>query len=361
MAVVEVTLPDAGYDVHVKAGALERLGEIVKPLVRATSAAVVVDSAIADRWGPTALRSLEQSGFRVVQVVVQSGETHKSLKTVQTIYDALLEARLERSSPLIALGGGVVGDTAGFAAATYLRGIPLIQCPTTLLAMVDASVGGKTGVNVPQGKNLIGAFHQPRAVVADPTTLATLTEREFRGGLAECVKHGVLGDSALFDWTESMLERVVAKDLDVLEELVARNVAVKAAVVVADEKEAGIRAHLNLGHTFGHAIERCTNYQVSHGEAVGLGMLAAARFAGRRSLCEEELSGRLEAVIERAGLPLKAHLPADVELVEAMRLDKKVERSKIRLVLPTRIGSVCIIDDATEEEIGAAFATIRAQ
>jgi 3-dehydroquinate synthase len=292
---------------------------------------------------------------------VPSGERHKTLETVRGVYDTLLAARLERRSPVIALGGGVVGDTAGFAAATYLRGVPFVQCPTSLLAMVDASVGGKVGVNVPQGKNLIGAFYQPMAVVVDPLVLQTLPPRELRCGLAECVKHGVIRDPGLFDWIEERVARIQAIDPAVMTELVARNVAIKARVVEEDEKESGVRAHLNFGHTFAHAIEATSGYgTIEHGEAVALGMAAATQLAVDLGRCDAALLARLTALLEKIGLPTRAELAATEELLAAMRLDKKVKAGRMRLVLPDRLGAVSIVEDAPEDAVRAAWESIRA-
>ncbi|MEL7087077.1 MAG: 3-dehydroquinate synthase family protein, partial [Planctomycetota bacterium] len=261
-----------------------------------------------------------------------------------------------------------IADVAGFAAATYLRGIPFVQCPTSLLAMVDASVGGKTGVNVPQGKNLIGAFHQPHRVVIDTDVLSTLPERELRCGLAECLKHGIIrpaeaGEPPLFDWIIEHAPAILSLDPDTLVELVRRNVQIKADVVMADEKEAGERAHLNLGHTFAHAIEATARFGTpyKHGEAVSLGLIAAASFAVNRGLCDGSVLAQTIAGCAAVGLPTRAkHLAPDAILLKTMAMDKKVRGGKIRLVLPTAMGRVTIIDDATADEVAAAWATIRA-
>ena len=279
---------------------------------------------------------------------------------MRALYEVLLSCRLERRSPIVALGGGVTGDMVGFTAATYLRGVPFVQCPTTLLAMVDSSVGGKVGVNVPQGKNLIGAFHQPVVVVADTLALRTLPARELACGLAECIKHAVIRDPSLFAWTRANLRALLSLDTDALAELVASNVAIKAAVVSEDERETGVRAHLNFGHTFAHAIEAMVGYgEILHGEAVALGMLAATTLAASAGICAPELRGELEAVVASAGLPVRARLPADARLLEAMALDKKVSGARIRFVLPTRLGEVQLRDDLEPRAVGAAWASIR--
>ncbi|HQH26812.1 MAG TPA: 3-dehydroquinate synthase [Oligoflexia bacterium] len=252
------------------------------------------------------------------------------------------------------------GDTAGFVAATYLRGVAFIQCPTTLLAMVDSSVGGKTGVNVPQGKNLIGSFYQPKAVVIDPEVLRTLPRRELCCGLAECVKHAVIADDSLFSWIEAKLPQILALEMPVLVELLERNIAIKARIVEQDEKEQGIRAYLNLGHTFGHAIEATAGYGViEHGEAVALGMIAAFELAVSLGICGCEAAERVRRLIERIGLPVKADLAANEALIAAMASDKKRKDSAVRFVLPERIGAVRIISGAERGSLNAAWDSLR--
>jgi 3-dehydroquinate synthase len=304
--------------------------------------------------------SLRSGAYEVVTHTIPSGESYKTLDTVRELYDVLLDAHMERRSPVIALGGGVTGDMAGFVAATYLRGVPFVQCPTTLLAMVDASVGGKVGVNVSHGKNLIGAFHQPHAVMIDPLVLKTLPAREIRCGLAECVKHGVIRDAELFNWTADNLDAILALDPQVMVELLRRNVQIKADVVMEDEKEIGVRAHLNFGHTFAHAIEATAGYGViEHGEAVSLGMVAATTLAVERSLCPPQVLEQLAALLSSIGLPVRADLPDTPTLMNAMRLDKKVKDNRLRLVLPTRLGDVIIRNDIEDEAVAAAWEAIR--
>ncbi|NBC96348.1 MAG: 3-dehydroquinate synthase [Deinococcus-Thermus bacterium] len=361
MAIVQVNLPHHRYDVIVQPHALQRLGAVTAELAPHGRCALVADAGVYEWHGDRALASLHAAGYEVVLHATPSGEQHKTLDTVRDVYDTMLEARLERRSPVVALGGGVTGDTAGFVAATYLRGVRFVPCPTTLLAMVDASVGGKVGVNVPQGKNLIGAFHQPVAVVIDPLVLRTLPEREMRCGLAECVKHGVIRDAALFDWTAAHLAAIGRLEADTLTELVARNVAIKAAVVMEDEKETGVRAHLNFGHTFAHAIEATSGYgQIEHGEAVSLGMVAATRLAYDAGRCATDVLDRLIELLKAIGLPTRADLAPVDQLMAAMRLDKKVVDDRIRLVLPKRLGAVTIADDIADEAIAAAWAAIGA-
>ncbi|MEX2204909.1 MAG: 3-dehydroquinate synthase [Myxococcota bacterium] len=361
MPSVPVRFPQHRYTVVIEPRALEHLGASLRAVATASSAALFVDPAVRGTLAPLARASLEASGYELVEHVLPGGEESKNLDSVRALYDVLLGRKLERGAPVIALGGGVSGDLVGFVAATYLRGVPFVQCPTTLLAMVDSSVGGKVGVNVTQGKNLIGAFHQPVAVLADTIALRTLPVRELRCGLAECIKHAVIRDPALFAWTREMLPALLALDADALAALVARNVAIKAAVVMADEKETGERAHLNFGHTFAHAIEAVTGYGVIlHGEAVALGMLAATTLAASIGMCPGGLRDELEAVLAAAGLAVRARLPDDERLLAAMALDKKVVRARIRFVLPTRLGAVELRDDVEPSAIRAAWKSIRA-
>lgn len=363
MAVVEVTLPGHRYEVLIEPGGLSRLGEHVRAVAPHQRAALLADAAVMPLHGSVARQSLEAAGYQVLEQPLPSGEAHKTLATVGSLYDALVTARLERKSPLVALGGGVTGDAAGFVAATYLRGVPFVQCPTTLLSMVDASVGGKVAVNLPAGKNLVGAFYQPVLVVADTRTLHTLPPRELRCGLAECVKHGVIRDATLFEWLEQNLQRVLSLDEAALVELVRWNVSIKAAVVMADEKEAGERAHLNFGHTFGHAIETLSakgSRRYEHGEAVALGMVAATQLAVEARHCAAEVLRRLVSLLERIGLPTRApDLPPTPDLMATMRVDKKVAGTRLRLILPLRLGAVETRADVADEAVAEAWELLR--
>lgn len=361
MPTIEVNLPHHRYEVRIEPGLLTRLGELTRAVSPHDKAAVVVDESIEYSHGLVAARSLKEEKFDTQIAVMPSGEEHKTLGTYRDLQEVLLNAKLERHSPVVAVGGGVTGDTAGFVAATYLRGVPFIQCPTTLLAMVDASVGGKVGVDVPQGKNLIGAFHQPHLVVIDTDTLKTLPEIELRCGLAECIKHGMIRDPARFAWISEHTDAIAALDRNTLVELVEWNVAIKAAVVMEDEKESGVRAHLNFGHTFAHAIETVVGYdKIKHGQAVSLGMIAATILAVKRGLCDHAVTEALITTLERVGLPTgMRNLPPSVTLTEAMKMDKKVRDGKIRLVLPTRIGEVVITDEAEVREIVETWDTLR--
>jgi 3-dehydroquinate synthase len=364
MAMVHLKLPHHQYTIWIEPGLLGELGSRVRTVAPHGAAAVFVDENIASTHGAVALKSMHQAGYKVTAASVQAGENHKNLDTVRELYDVMLNARLERKSPVLALGGGVIGDTIGFVASTYLRGVPFVQCPTTLLGMVDSSVGGKVGVNVPQGKNLIGSFYQPNLVLIDTNTLSTLPARELRCGLAECVKHGVIRDPALFDWIEDNLDAILSLESDALVELVRWNVQIKANVVMADEKETGERAHLNFGHTFGHAIEATQGYDAEdgyhHGEAISLGMVAAARLAAEVGRCGRDVPRRLVRLLARIGLPTHSdRLVSTDKLIDTMRLDKKVADGLIRLVLPDQLGAVSVVDDTDIDAIAHAWNSLR--
>ena len=319
-----------------------------------TKILVVTNSDIAKLYGDLFLNSLKESGYETTLFEIEAGETQKTPETISLIHDAAYSAKLERSSLMIALGGGVVGDMAGFAAATWLRGISIVQVPTTLLAMVDASIGGKTGVNHPGGKNLIGAFHQPKLVLIDPSTLKSLPKREFRAGLAEVIKYGVIGDPILFEILEGLenpgeLEGIPNQDLKTILE---RATTSKAKIVVLDEHEGGIRAILNYGHTFGHVVETLAGYGTFlHGEAVAIGMIAIGELALKKKYWTSSDCNRQKALIEKVGLPtIWPNLdPKDVYSI--LEGDKKVKDGNIRFVIPKKIGEVAIKDDIKKEEI----------
>ncbi len=274
--------PAPAYDVLVESGALSNLGTHADTVAPAPSCGLITDTNVAPLYLAAAKTSLQAAGYRVIEHIIPAGEAHKNIQTATTAIDAMLNARIERATPIIALGGGVVGDLAGFVAATVLRGVPFIQVPTTLLAAVDASVGGKVGIDHAAGKNLIGAFHQPRLVLTDIATFRTLPPREVRCGLAECIKHAIIRDADLFAFITAQLPQILAHDPAAMQELVAWNVRIKAAIVQEDPFEHGVRALLNLGHTFGHAIETITNYQIQHGECIALGTIAASRLSQNR-------------------------------------------------------------------------------
>lgn len=351
---IPVHLPLDSYDILIGEGLLIETGQLmVKAGLRPGCCAVVTQPQIAAAHAATLRQGLEEAGFQPTIIEIPAGEAYKTLSTVAGLYERFLEARLDRCSPVIALGGGVVGDIAGFAAATYLRGVPFVQVPTSLLAMVDASVGGKTGVDLPQGKNLVGAFKQPALVVIDPEVLATLPAVEFRSGLAEVVKHGMIGDPALFAALEG------SRRLRSLTRLVADAVRVKVTVVQEDPLEGGRRAVLNLGHTFGHALELVSGYQMRHGEAVSIGLAAATRLAARLEICPSRLVARVEEVLERLDLPIRYRGWSPAEVQAAMVTDKKRQGQRLRFVLPRAIGDVDLFDNVPETAVLSVLEQVR--
>jgi 3-dehydroquinate synthase len=315
---------------------------------------VVTNTTIAPLYLPKLRAALGDR--RIADCVLPDGEQHKTLAMAARVWDALVEAKLNRDVTVLALGGGVVGDIAGFAAACYQRGVGYVQLPTTLLAQVDSSVGGKTGVNHPAGKNLIGAFHQPLAVVADTGTLATLPDRELRAGLAEVIKYGCVSDTLLFDWLELNVEALLRREPAALAHAIARSCAIKADVVARDERETSLRAILNFGHTFGHAIEAATRYErYLHGEAVGLGMLIAADLSQRLGLIDHTARERVRELLRRAGLPVETPRIGAARAFELMQMDKKVLAGSVRLVLLDRLGHAVVTG---RYERGALDATL---
>ena len=343
MRVVQVPLGHRSYSIQIGPRLLSRLGEECRRLNLGRRCAVLTDLNVGPRYATSALRSLKAAGFEPMLVTLPAGETAKSLPTVQACYDHLAAHRLERDSFIVALGGGVLGDMAGFVAATYLRGIPFVQVPTTLLAQVDSSVGGKVGVNLRAGKNLVGAFHQPRLVLCDLDTLRTLPAREFRAGLAEVIKYGIIYDRALFIQLERDLPQLLQLQPEILEAVVARCCQIKAEVVGQDETESGLRAILNFGHTIGHAIEAISGYgKYLHGEAISIGQVAAATLSSELTGLPSRDAGRIAALFQRAGLPVRIRVtsPRRARLFEAMRLDKKVSGGQLKFVLAQKIGKV---------------------
>jgi len=309
-----------------------------------------------------ALAALRGEGLSVEPIIVPAGEAAKTLTQAGRLYDAMLAMGLDRASAVVALGGGVITDLGGFVAATYMRGIPWVGIATTLLAQVDASVGGKTAVDHPECKNLIGAFHQPAAVLADVATLATLPEEEFRTGLAEVVKHAVIRDAEMFALLEAQADRILAREPAALEPIVARNVRIKAAVVMADERESGLRRILNYGHTVGHAIEslamQASGPAMTHGRAVALGMVAEAGIAERRGLVGRAVVERQRRLLERFGLPVRAAGLDLARCLEVMRHDKKAEAGRLVFVLPESVGAVRVANDVTDDEVREALASL---
>ena len=356
---IRARVPGSEYDILVHPGLLSSAGRHLRRLTASQKAIIITDDHVAPLHLPTLTTSLHFSGFQVTSTTLPPGEDHKTIASAARLYDQILPAGIDRSTPLLALGGGVIGDLAGFVAATTLRGLPFVQVPTTLLSMVDASVGGKTGVNHPTGKNLIGSFHQPMLVLIDTATLRTLPPRELRGGLAECIKHDIIRDPEGFTRLEQSIHRALALDLPYLTDLVAHNVAIKARVVEADPFEKAERAHLNFGHTFGHAIESVSRYAYSHGECVALGMVAASRLAVRLGLLDQPSCDRITRLIAATGLPTGGvTLPTD-DILHAMLFDKKVKSGKVRFVLPDRIGHVIIRDDVPPDTVRDVVESLR--
>jgi 3-dehydroquinate synthase len=344
MQTLNVALGERSYPIHIGAGLLARPELIVEKLPR-KKAAIITSATVAPLYLAPLKRALEARGVSVVPITLPDGESHKTWETLNRIFDSLLEHRCERSTALIALGGGVIGDLTGFAAAVYQRGVPYIQVPTTLLAQVDSAVGGKTAINHPLGKNMVGAFYQPLAVVSDTDTLATLPPRELAAGLAEVIKYGLIRDRAFFDWLEGNMARLVKREPEALAHAIERSCANKAEVVARDERESGPRALLNFGHTFGHAIEAGTGYGAwLHGEAIAAGMVLAAKLSQRLGLIPAEDARRAGAVLAAAGLPVQAPALGLERYLELMGHDKKVEGGRIRFVLLKRIGEAFVSD-----------------
>ncbi len=343
MRIVKVPLGQRRYAIKIGDHLLNRLGPECARLKLGTRCAIITDTNVGREYAKPAYNSLVRAGYEPSLIVVPAGESAKSLKTVQSCYDRLASHRLERKSFIVALGGGVVGDLAGFVAATYLRGIPFVQVPTTLLAQVDSSVGGKVGVNLKAGKNLVGAFHQPRLVLCDLTTLETLAAQQYRAGLAEVIKYGIIYDPALFARLERELPALLCREPRTLAAIVARCCQIKAAVVGQDETESGLRAILNFGHTIGHAIEAISGYgRYLHGEAISIGQVAAARISAAQAGLPMSEVTRIAELFRGAGLPAHIKLNAGqrTKLITAMKLDKKVSNGQIKFVLARRIGKV---------------------
>ena len=343
------TPSERSYPIHIGNSILSH-SEIILDHLPRKRAAIVTNTTVAPLYMERLRNALEGQGVVTVPIVLPDGEAHKNWQTLNFIFDALLRHRCERSTPIIALGGGVVGDLAGFAAATYLRGVPFIQIPTTLLAQVDSSVGGKTGINHPLGKNMIGAFYQPRVVLADSATLDTLPERELRAGIAEIIKYGLIRDLDFLEWLERNMAKLLIRDADVLVEAIRRSCVNKAEVVQADERESGVRALLNLGHTFGHAIENAMGYGVwLHGEAVAAGTMLAAELSKRMGMIGEAEVERIRKIYAQAGLSAIAPDLGPEKYLRLMGLDKKVEGGNMRFILLRHIGEAVLHSDVPAE------------
>ena len=359
---ITVDLPQESYQIAIASDSLKQLGSQMKQLEIGNKVLVISNPEIFGHYGDLCLKSLKDAGFETYTHLIPAGEEYKNLQSIQQVYDTAQANHLERSSTFMALGGGVIGDMTGFSAATWLRGVNFVQVPTSLLAIVDASVGGKTGVNHPQGKNLIGAFYQPKLVAIDPNLLKTLPPREFRAGIAEVIKYGVIWDEDLFTKLEHHgdLDTLDNVGNELLENIITRSCQAKAEVVSQDEKESGLRAILNYGHTIGHAVESLTHYkQFVHGEAVAIGMVAAGKIALEMGLWTQEEAARQDALIAKAGLPTDIPSKIDIDdILETIKSDKKVKAGKVRFILPTAIGKVTITDKVTPEIITEALSSI---
>ena len=357
MQTLNVALGNRAYPIHIGSGLLSQVN-LILPHLKRKNVAIVTNTTVAPLYLAKLSQALKDAGVSVLEIVLPDGEAYKNSETLNLIYDALLKNRCERSTTLIALGGGVIGDLTGFAAATYLRGVPFIQIPTTLLSQVDSSVGGKTGINHPLGKNMIGAFYQPKLVLADIDTLQTLPPRELSAGMAEVIKYGLIRDANFFDWLEINISKLMALDEAVIMYAIYRSCQNKAEVVAADEHETGERALLNLGHTFGHAIENAMGYGAwLHGEAVAAGTMLAADLSQRMNWLTSQQISRMQAIFSAAKLPLKSPNLGAEKYLNLMANDKKVEGGKIRLVLQQGIGKAVITSDYDADKLKETLLT----
>ena len=356
MNTVNVDLGERSYKIYIGRD-LTDIGDTVKEYKLDRKIMVVSNPVVDDLYGDKVKGSLEKAGFNVLEAEVPDGEEYKTQEEANILYDECMKSKLERQSAILALGGGVIGDLAGFVAATFMRGIPFIQVPTTLLAQVDSSVGGKVAVNLPTGKNMVGVFYQPKLVYIDPTVLKTLPKEEFNAGLAEVIKYGVIRDDEFFLFLEDNIEKIKALDTDCLERIITTSCEIKASVVEQDEREKNLRAILNYGHTIGHALETLTEYKVyRHGEAVAIGMVYAAKIASLAKMCDEALAGRLQKLLKKADLPVTISEKLKHEdIIELLKADKKVKDQKVRFVLPEAMGKVVIRNDITEEIVKKAL------
>ncbi len=349
---VRVELGKRSYNILIGRGILSLLGERLRALLPGRNVVVISDPLVFSLYGENVAENLRAAGFNTSYHLVPDGEEHKNLNSARGAYEAMVSMGLERGSVVVSLGGGVIGDLAGFVAATYMRGISFVQVPTTLLAQVDASVGGKVGVNLSSGKNLVGAFHQPLLVLIDTAVLRTLDRRELIAGFAEVIKHGIIKDSSLFEYLEENYSKILAMDEECLSHVIKRCCQIKAEVVSRDEREEGLRSILNYGHTIGHALEAVTGYgKYRHGEAIAIGMVCAARISHLMGFCSEEESLRQARLIEASGLPVTAGGVGPEEVMEFLTRDKKVISGKVRFVLARHIGDVFISADVPESAV----------
>lgn len=350
--IVAVELGDRSYCIHIGAATLDSIGEQIKKLDFPLKGALVSNKNLLKLYGEKVLSNLKENGFEIEVIEIPDGEEYKNMKQAEKIYDRLMSTRHDRYSPLIALGGGVIGDLTGFVAATYRRGVPFIQIPTSLLAQVDSSIGGKTAVNHPLGKNMIGAFYQPSEVFIDLNVLKTLPEIEFRCGMAEIIKYGIIADEMLFNFLESNVEKITNLDFKSLQYIIQSSCEIKASIVSKDEREEGIRSVLNFGHTIGHALESLTGYRkYRHGEAVALGMIAAATISHEEGLCDKKNVERIKELIKAYDLPVQFPEISPEKILDALYYDKKVRDNKIKLILMKKPGIVEIRNDIQDEII----------
>ncbi len=351
MKKVELHLGENSYSVLIGAGLISKCGHYLRELGFSGKVALVTDPIVRGLYAETLTASLKDAGFDPTVLVVPEGEEHKSLDAAVRLYQKLDKSRAERRTPILALGGGVIGDLTGFVAATYLRGVPFIQLPTTLLAQVDSSTGGKVGVDLNQLKNRIGAFYQPRLVLADITTLKTLPQRQLNSGLAEVIKAAIIRDKELFELLVQNVAKIKALDETLLSEVVFRAVGIKAEFVEKDERDTGIRNVLNLGHTIGHALESVSGFSLSHGEAVSIGMVAASRIANKMGLLSRSELERVRDLLIQVGLPVEIPELDRNQIISAMTQDKKVTAGRLRFILPRAIGNVIICDEVSPEAV----------
>ncbi len=344
---IKVRLGSNSYEIHIGAGILTQTGHWLKESGFSDKLVIVTDPVVKRLYGETLNQHLTREGFKAIILQVPEGEEQKSLETAGRLYNELSDFHAERTTPILALGGGVIGDLTGFVAATYLRGLPLIQIPTTLLAQVDSSIGGKVALDYGRLKNKIGAFYQPRLVISDTDALRTLTAKGLSDGLAEVIKYAVIRDGEFLTYLEENLDKIKSLDDTVLEEIVSRSAKIKAEVVEKDEKDLGLRSILNYGHTIGHAIESASDFKVTHGGAIAIGMLAAGRISNKLGILDKNELIRLKGVIGRADLPTEIPDLKIEEIIQAMKHDKKILRGKIRFILPKAIGNVFITDEVS--------------
>lgn len=353
---VAIDLGDRSYDIRIGRHLLQQTGAWVTEITNPSRVVIITHPSINRLYGEKLSSSFSEAGVPIHFIEVPEGEKSKSLQQAEKIYDRLLEWKCDRQTVLIALGGGVIGDLTGFIAATYVRGVPFIQIPTTVLAQVDSSVGGKTAVNHPRGKNMIGVFYQPKLVVADLETIKSLPEKEFKAGVAEIIKHGVIEDADLFHYLEREYQKILCHDTDALEHIISTSCAIKARVVEKDERESHYRMVLNFGHTIGHAIESLTGYSaIIHGEAVAIGMVYAAKLSQIMGRCSEDVPRRISTLIEKFGLPTRLPDLKAENIIQSMYLDKKTAHNKIRFILVNDIGSVDIVESVAESLIKEAL------